>query len=299
MIIGHGLRYLFQIIVARSLGTQLYGLFILGLAVFNVIEMLAECGLASGVVRFVALYRGEGDDRRVKGTILLALKWTALSASLMTLVLAALAHPLAVHFFHKPELGGVLRMFSLGILLAALTNILVSATQGSKIMTYSVVVNEVFEPVVRVALVGTAFLLMGSHLLGVLGAYLAPVWLGAVLAYYYLGKTFPVIKQKAVLPIYEKKRFLDFSLPMLFVQFFGLWSISIDTLMLGYFKTSQEVGIYSAAQKTALVGNIIFVSFSSIFAPIAADLYNRKELPLLSLYYKTVTKWMLALSLPL
>ena len=299
MIVGTGLKYLFQIVVARNLGPQLYGLFILGLAVFNVVAMLAECGFAKGVVRFVALYRGERDERRVKGTVLLALKWTLVSGSLMTLTLAALAHPVAVHFFHKPELSGVLRMFSLGILFSALTAIFVSATQGFKIMTYSVLVKEIFEPAARVGLVCFVFLAMGSKLSGVLGAYLIPVGLSAVLAYYYFKKTFPAIRQKDVSPVFDKKQFLDFSLPMLFVQFFGLWTLSIDTLMLGYFKTSQEVGIYSAAQKTALVGNIIFVSFSSIFAPIAADLHNRKELPMLSLYYKTVTKWIFALSLPL
>ncbi len=299
MIIGHGLRYVFQVIIARSLGTHLYGLFILGLAVFNVVGMLAECGFASGVVRFVALYRGEGDERRVKGTVLLALKWTALSGSLMTLALAASAHPIAVHFFHKPELSAVLRTLSLGILCSALTAMLVSATKGFKIMTYSALINEVFQPVLRVGLACLAVLALGFGLSGVLGAYLIPLWLSPVLAYYYLLRIFPEVRQKGVSPISEKGRFLDFSLPMLFVQFFGLWATSIDTLILGHFKASQEVGIYSAAQKTALVGNLIFVSFNSIFAPLAADLHNRKELPLLSLYFKTVTKWMLTLSLPI
>ena len=186
MIIGHGLRYVFQVVVARSLGTQLYGLFILGLAVFNVVEMLAEGGFASGVVRFVALYQGEGDRRRVKGTVLLALKWTALSGFLMTLALAALAHPIAVHFFHKPELSAVLRTFSLGILFTALTSMLVSATKGFKVMTYSALINEIFQPALRVGLACLAVLALGFGLSGVLGAYLVPLWLSPLLAYYYL-----------------------------------------------------------------------------------------------------------------
>jgi O-antigen/teichoic acid export membrane protein len=165
-------------------------------------------------------------------------------------------------------------------------------------MAYSALINEVFQPALRVGLACLAVLALGFGLTGVLGAYLLPIWLSPILAYHYFVGTFPDIRNRGVSPISEKRRFLDFSVPMLFVQFFGLWATSIDTLMLGHFMASREVGVYSAAQRTALVGNLIFISFNSIFAPIAADLHNRRELRLLGLYYKTVTKWMFTLSLP-
>ena len=72
MLIGSGLKYNYELIVARNLGPELFGLFFLGVAVFRIAEIISTFGLHRGVVRYVALFHGEKDAHRVKGTILLA-----------------------------------------------------------------------------------------------------------------------------------------------------------------------------------------------------------------------------------
>lgn len=113
---------------------------------------------------------------------------------------------------------------------------------------------------------------------------------------YFLVKTFPDIT--SVKPINESRILFRFSLPMLLVFIVHLLIIWTDTLMLGYFTSSKEVGIYNLAMRTAWFITMFLVSFNTIFAPIIADLYHKKELKKLESLFKTITKWIYMVSLP-
>jgi hypothetical protein len=92
--------------------------------------------------------------------------------------------------------------------------------------------------------------------LGVVGA--AWGWVLAIivmpfLAFYFLEKkVFPIFKTK-VKAISVDKELFTYSFPLLFAGIAGLvmgWTWT-DTLMLGYFTSSTNVGIYNAALPTA------------------------------------------------
>jgi len=67
--------------------------------------------------------------------------------------------------------------------------------------------------------------------------------------------------------------------------------------MLGYFKASEDLGIYSAASMISRQAGLITYSFSCVFCPIISDLYHRNELRDLERLYKTVTRWIVSLNL--
>ena len=119
------------------------------------------------------------------------------------------------------------------------------------------------------------------------------------LAFYYLKKIFPSITDRRKPYRFEIKKILGFSWPLAFVGFFSVIVLQINTIMLGYYSTSEAVGIFGAVQRTSLVIPVILVSFNAIFAPVIADLYNRKQLKKLEGLYKIVTNWIFMISLPL
>lgn len=297
-IIGTGLKFLFEVIVARNLGTELFGLFFLGLAFLKVGEIISTLGLHRGVLRYIALFRGEGDKRRTKGTIIFALRIAVLIGLVICILIIFLAGFASINIFKKAELTPVLKMFAVVIPFTTLTTILVFSTQGFKIMKYRVYVREIFEPTIRIIGVVLIFLL-GYKLYGVIFVFNISVAIGFFLAFYYLKKTFPDLTHKNIDSIFESKKILGFSWPLLLADFFGLIVIWMNILMIGYFKDSQEVGIYSAAHRTALLVQVILLSFNAIFAPIIADLYNKNESRKLERLFKIVTKWILSLSLPI
>jgi O-antigen/teichoic acid export membrane protein len=296
-IIGVGLKYLFELVVAKELGAELFGVFFLGFTIFKILERLASLGLNNGVLRFVSLYKGENDTSRIKGTVILSLKAVFLAGILLTLGVIALSPTLSTHLFPGMNIDSILVVFALGVTFTGLTEIMVFSTQAFQIMTYKVLVRRIIEPGIGLLLL-LIFLLLGWQILGATLAFVIAIAMGTIFAFLFMRKVIPYVTQTAPHPIFETKKIISFSWPLFFVGFLDLINNYINTLMLGYFKTSTEVGIYGATWRTAFIIPIILESFNSIFAPVISDLFNRKEKKKLEDLFKTVARWIFTVSLP-
>jgi O-antigen/teichoic acid export membrane protein len=297
-ILGAGLKYLIQIILARNLGAEVFGLFFLGLTIFKVTEMIAELGLPHGIIRYVSIFHGKKDMARIKGIIVFSIKATFAAGAALGLILFFFSKTISVHIFHKPDLAVVLKFFAVMLPLSAMTTMMVFSTQAFKIMKYKIFVREFLEPAMKIILIAFVFLL-GWGLLGVLSVHLFVFVFVSFIAFLFLKKTFPGIIRRTVEPIYENRELLNFSWPLFFVYFAGFLILYTDTLMIGYFKTSQDVGVYSVAHRTAFLVGTAIAAFNSIFAPIISDLYSRRKNHELEKLFKIVTKWIFSFSLPI
>jgi O-antigen/teichoic acid export membrane protein len=296
-IIGTGLKYLFELIVARNLGPNLFGIFFLGFTIFKILEKVSTVGLHNGVLRYVSLFRGIKDEQKIKGTILLSLKIVLITGVSIALLMIIFSSTISSNLFHNIDLSSILKIFGIMVIFTALTEILIYSTQAFQIMKYKVLVRMIYEPGVRILLL-IIFFILGLKLFGAVFAFLISIITGTFLAFYYLKKIFPSILIKKISATYETKNILNFSWPLFVAGFFNLIIIHINTLMLGHFRTSQEVGLYGAAQRTSFLIPVILESFNAIFAPIIADFYNRKELEKLENLFKIVTKWIFTISFP-
>jgi O-antigen/teichoic acid export membrane protein len=72
-----------------------------------------------------------------------------------------------------------------------------------------------------------------------------------------------------------------------------------DTLMLGYFTVTTQVGIYNVALRVAALNGMIHHSFNTIFAPIVSELLHRKEMEGLGQLFKIDTRWVFTLTFPI
>lgn len=297
-LLGTGLRFSFDILAARHLGAEKFGLFFLGIAILKIAEIVSTLGLHRGALRYVAIFNGEKDIFRIKGTILYSLKMTAIFSLFISTGIITFSHSLATNIFHKPALGNILIAFSLSIPFTCITTIFVFSTQGFKTMMPRVTVREIFEPLIRLSGI-IIVVILGGGLKSAVLIYFSSLFLGCLLAFSLLKKLFPSLTSFQVKPQVQKKEIFQYSWPLLFAEFFSLIIIWINILFLGIFSTSSNVGIYSSAHRTALLIQIVLISFNAIFSPIIADLWHKKEIYRLSELFRVVTKWSLLLSLPI
>jgi len=295
-IVGRIAGFGLHILLGRVLGPGAYGLYALGISVAGIARSVGSLGLNQGVVRFCAIYRGEGDNARVKGTILSALAISLVSSLLVAGILLALSDVIARSFFNEPELTWVLRVFALALPFYVLMGITTSFAQSFRRIKYQQGVQNIFQPLVKLALVGSVFLL-GFRLLGAVYGFLISGVLSAGLGFYFLWKIFPDIisRSKAILETLELMRF---SLPMFLAGFCYMALHQTDRVMLGFFTTPTEVGIYNAA---SILSQELFLFFGALvvmFLPMISDLYNRQRLAELGKLLKTVSRWVFATSLP-
>lgn len=298
-IAGNGLKYAFHVIVARQLGASLFGLFILGLTVFTVAEIAAQLGLPQAVVRYVSLHQGRGDTARIKGTIVLSARAAALSGLAVGLALFLASGFLAGRVFGRPELAPVLRIFALMAPFSVPTTILLASFQGFQLLQYKVYVGELLEPLLRVVGAVAAVGILGRALPGVLAAYGLAAGLALLQAAVLLRRAFPALTRKEIRPVIEGRRLAAFSWPLLFSSLLGQLLIVSDAFILGILGTPEQVGIYGAAQRTAQLASLVFLSFNAIFAPIAADYHQRDEGRDLGWIFKVVSQWTLSLTIPI
>jgi O-antigen/teichoic acid export membrane protein len=287
---ARAIGYVTQITLARMYGPAQLGFYVLGVTVVGLASTLARLGMEISIIRFVAEYRAEGDLAKARGTILLSL-WVSFAISLMFSALAFLgAGFLANEVFDKPPLESIFRIISLSIPPLTVMYMTLFTTQGFHTVKYATYVREISQPLMSLGLI-VIFYLLGAPVLGAAVAYVISMAAGSVLGLYYLRRIFPGLLDRNLRSEFEGRVFFGVSVSMLvstLTEYVNAW---IAIALAGVLLTGEEVGIYSAAARTAAVAAVVYVAFDGIFAPIVADLHRRGLLEELNYLYKEVSRW--------
>ena len=285
-LIGRGLRYGFNVVIARGLGLEALGLFAFGMVVMKGCGVFARIGLDSATQKYVPIYRSENDAARVSGTVILSLVVPLLIGGVLALILY-----LGRGFIAQltgTELGSIVQLFILGIPLVATMMVGVNATYGLKETKYSVYIRDFGQSVVALVLMAIGAFVI-SDLRAVIVGYLISMLVGVGLAAFFLYREGAL--RFDVRPVFEYRTILAFSLPLTLaasVQYLVSWT---DILVLGIFVPAASIGQYQAAYQTSILLVVVLQSANSIFPVMAADLYNAGRHERLNHVYTAVTRW--------
>ena len=295
--IGTALGYFSRMIIARFLGSSDYGLISLSFVVLNIVATLSLVGFNTGIQRFVSFYKGKNDAGRIKGTILGALKICFPLSLILTMLIFFYADWISTNVFHDANLTPVLRIFTIGVPFLVLTTVFNSGTIGFQEIKYKIYTTFIFKDSFKLIAI-VSFLVLGYGVIGASVGWVLAIIGMSVLAFYFLEKrVFPIFNTKVKAVSVDKELFF-FSFPLIFAGIAGLITSWTDTLMLGYFRTASEVGIYNVAMPTASLLGIVLSAFGIIFMPVATELYARNKIEDLRNIYSSVTKWIFAIVLP-
>lgn len=298
MIIGKVLGAGNQILLARFLGADVYGLFNLGLSVADIAVALSLFGLGSGLARFIPYYGGKRSDEKVKSTILFGLKFNLTLCIILSIILFSFSDQIANSVFKDNRLETVLQIFALGLPFLVLNKFSSSAFRGFKAPVYIVYLEEIALKVTKIAF----FLLLiffGYLIYGAVAAYIMGSLIIAIFAFYVINKKLFPIFNSSIETVPIGKEFLSFSWPLTFSSISILIVSRVDSLFLGFFKTTLDVGLYTAAHGIAILVNFAATSFVFLFLPVISELYAKNKLLELSHVYKSITKWTFLVTFPI
>ena len=299
-IIGMLLGFVSRIIVVRCITQTEYGIFSLALVLLSIFATISTLGLSDGTARQIAFYRGKDNTLKIKGVMLSSLQIALITGVLLSLVLFFTSNLISTNVFHSPELSSPLKIFSIAIPFFVLINIFISIFRGFDRVEPNVYFQNIFRSVIYILfLVGA--ILLGLSFIGVIYAYLASIMLTCIAFAAYAAKKLPtsVKGEKNTKVDSLRKEMLFFSLPLLAVSMFGMIMQWTDTLMLGYFKTPDVVGLYNAALPLANLIPVVLTSMVFLYIPIVSQLYSQNLMSEIRRNYAILTKWMFALTLPL
>src|SRR4030067_3611118 len=235
-IIFNILGYITTIVIARTVGPSVFGIFNLANTIISMTQIFSSAGLGQGLLRFVAFYKGRDDVPRLKGAIIFATQVSIFLSLLFAVVMFYLSDVIAVQFFRNPDVGFAIKILIISLPFLTLRELWLSSIQSLQIIKYQVYTQKIYQPAAKLISLAILFLL-GLKLSGILAASIISALVGFFFAFYYLLKIFPIPK-KLPAPIYEKEAIINFSLPLSLTQFLDFIILSINILMLGYFKTA-------------------------------------------------------------
>ena len=105
--------YAYRIIIARSLGPEVYGMFSLAVMVSLLFFAVASLGLLEGLSRYIPFYRGKKEDNKIRYIFRFSIKTLIFSSVLAALFLFLFSDIISVNIFHNLELSLFLKIFGI------------------------------------------------------------------------------------------------------------------------------------------------------------------------------------------
>jgi len=292
------LGFIGRVMVVRYITQGEYGIFSLALVIISIFGLIATLGLPEGSARQIAFYRGKGDTLKVQDIVSSSIQFSLIASIVLSIVCFFASGFISTEVFHNSELSAPLRMFSFTLPFLTLTAISASVFRGFDRVDAQIY----FQDILRSALYPLLLLgvvLLNLSFLGVIYAYVASIVLTCVAAIIYTIKKLPVPVKGEVAANPARKELLLFSLPLLGVNVIMMIMVWTDTLMLGYFKAPEMVGLYNAALPLANLIIIVINSVGFLYIPITSQLYARNEKEQMKRDFAVLAKWIFLATLPI
>jgi O-antigen/teichoic acid export membrane protein len=285
---------LITLLLARWLGREDVGRYAQAYAFLVILSLLSLSGFGVAMTRFVAVHLAMGNQGAVRGTIRLGVTFASGASMVLGLALWAMAPWLAGSVLHDAQLTMPLRVVACCLPLVSYTYAALAATMGYRTMRYSALIGHTVEPLARMVLTAVS-LLLGHGLAGPMIALVISNAVAAVLAAWALRRK---LGRPVARPSYNLRQLLSFSMVSWMGSLATTGLIWADTIMLGIFVGSDQVGLYNVATRLVTMATFVMPAITSAFAPRIADLYHRGRTESLRRTYAVATSWVLRLSLP-
>lgn len=287
-----------QILLARFLGRQEFGLFAIGWTVIKLGSLLGAVGLHHGVIRFGARH-WPGAMPDIRQVVRVSMIWTLSLSLFLGAALFLAADPIAVLIFDDPALSGVMRIVAFALPFAAALKVGAAGTRISQKTKYTAISEDILRPTLSFAAV-LGLLIIGLRASNALLAVGVSYAVSFLLVAYYLRRLF--WRGDAGDPSAPSGEFqralIAFSLPTFLAGFSTTLINRSDRLFLAYFLEPADVGVFQAASQGAVIFTMILSAFNAIFSPMIAELHGKGEHRRLNELYKVTTKWGFYLAIP-
>lgn len=300
---GTFLGMLLDILIKKVMTSHLspadFGTYSLALTVISISGAVATLGLNEGVPRYIAFFRGRQEEQKVHELIISAILMGLLAGLFAILVSPSLFESLAGEGFDaQGKILSVIKILVFAIPFTILLNLTVAIYRGFDRTS----VNMYFYNIIRpLSLLGfaSAAVFFGASLKGVVFADLiSMVFTFGIMSVYFIKK--PPVKPELKLKFSEPtKQLIRYSFPLLITATLLNLMSWIDTIMLGYFKPAEVVGVYNAVYPIVGFLSLVIASMGYVYVPVASKLWGLNDTQPVGSIYAVMTKWSFLLTFPI
>jgi len=269
-----GLAFISQVLLARLMGAESYGLYVYALTGLNFMVLAARLGLDGLLTRFAAAYAVEGKWGLLRGLIGFGYRTTVVAASVLGLVAwCGLA-------FWRAELPPGHYGVFLAILWLLPPTALLGVGQGLLLGLKHPWQAQLPEPIARVLMLlmvaaiywhqGLVSPVMALSASGV--ATTAALLAGA----YWLHRAVPSAARSST-PVRSSREWLTTAVPLLFMAFTRLALSQGDILLVAWLLGEKSAGLYAVATRLAELTTFGLQAANTTLAPLISELHTTRR----------------------
>jgi O-antigen/teichoic acid export membrane protein len=274
-VLGAGLGFAFNVALARVLGAEGLGVYNLSLTFTLIASVVGRMGMDAAMLKFGATSYADQDWRRLAAVHRMGMAIAAVCCGLVATSSFLAADWVAANIYSDPAIANPLRLMSLALLPFSLLSLYGELLKAGQHQALSSLVQGAALPIVNLLLLFVfADQLAGAS--AAAGLYLAGTVVVCIAAYVLWRRSVP---SPYPVPVksFRLRELLATAMPMYGSAMADVVMTFSDVLILGLFVSSAEVGIYTAAARTALLTRFLLLATSAVAAPRFAALHAAND----------------------
>ncbi len=298
-IIGVGLAFLLGIMLAQILGAKGFGVYSIAVTCMTLGTIVGRLGVDTAVLRFVASAHSVEDWGQVAAVRRYGLALVLCGSAAVSCAMFVLAPVLATKIFDDPSLTLLLRIIALAIVPTSLLGLNGELLKATRRVGQGTFVQVTMFPLLQLSGVLLLLAIKAEWTPADMAVlHLFAVALTALISFRLWRRNWPGIRSRVHESLLLRK-LVSTSIPLFWVALIGATFSLADILMLGIWESSETVGYYAAAARTAGVMTIILAAFNSVTAPKFSELHSRQLMGELSQIARGSSMLMTIMALPL
>jgi len=271
LVYGLGAVFAFasQILLARLMGALEYGVYYYAMSWVLILSLLVRFGLDNAALRLVPAYMQTGDWPAAKGVLRLGNRVVLLNGLLVGLVVVVVVLLLGGRI--SPSMRWTFLVAAACLPIVGLIYMRQAALRSFKRIARSLLPDAVIAPVLLMVM-AACLLLTPIRLTApmVMGLTLVSLVLAFGVGGYWLSRLWPPPMQDGEVR-FERKAWLHFAVSMMLINGMHLLLNHVDSLVLGFFRQPDEVGIYGVASRSAFMVAFPLTMANAVFVPLIAE----------------------------
>ncbi len=290
--------FYFLYLITQLYGATGLGFFSLYQSYLMILVLFALLGTDVASLKFVSQYVGDDNFIKIRSIYRTILKLVLPLSVLLSLILFFSKTCIAGNIFGDERMIIVLKYVALSILPMCLINIHSESFRGLKKVELYSIFRYLLVPIISIVFTWILFFKFQFGIITPILSYSLSILIISGLSTKAWFIEIDFLKstnsnRTSVLDI------LNFSFPLFLSASMMLLLQWIDVVILGYYVTTADIGIYNVAVKVSMISSIILFSINSIAAPKFSELFSKNKLDELKELVKQTSKLIFVVSIPI
>lgn len=296
---GMALSYVSMLFITNYYGVNEWGIYSLCLTILNIVVLLPIFGFDNSLVRIITELKSNMDKKEILNVLYKSLKISLIISLVVIVVINTCSDIFLTYVFKDENLMHYLTLISIAILPMVVLTITTTVFQALQKTTLFMLF--------KTTLINLFFLVLLvlykwlNPNVSVFEIYLYTIIIVLIVSIVFLRSNLKKLSE-AISNVkigYGYRKIITISSPMLFSNSISLLISSTEIMMLSYYATTQDIGIYSSVLKLASLSVIPLFAINAITTPKFVEFYTKNDIQGLKDVVQKSTKIIFFLSAPI